>query len=297
MPTELTPARPQRRFRSRPPLALLAATLATAGCAATTAASAAPSGNTHLNASSAATCAVSVVAAGDMNQLSDTQATGRLAQAQHPDVVATLGDQQYPAGSLADYRRAYGSTDWGQLKSRTRPVPGNHEYRTPGASGYFTYFGGPPRYYGYDLGCGWRGYALNSEVDVASQARWLKQDLAAHPGVEVLAYWHRPRYSSGVEHGPDPAMQPFWDALASRHGVVLNGHEHNYERFAPRGGMQEFVVGTGGSASYPFRSPLTPGSAKAIPHTPGVLTLSLSPGAYTWRFLATGGSVRDSGRG
>ena len=248
-------------------------------------------------AATASACSKVVVAAGDMNKLPDTRATGRLAQAQHPDIVATLGDQQYPAGSLADYRNKYDKTGWGQLKPRTQPVPGHHEYQTPGARGYFAYFG-KPSYYAYDIGCGWRGYAMNSLIDIAPQAAWLRRDLAAHPGLNVAASWSDPRYSSGTRHGGNPKMQPFWDALSARKGVVLNGHEHNYERFAPRGQLREFVAGTAGSASYPFGTPPAPGSQKRITQTPGVLILVVrSGGTYTWRFVNKAKVTLDTGNG
>ena len=244
----------------------------------------------------AAGCTRTVAAAGDMNNFPDTKATGALARAHHPDTVTTLGDQQYPDGSLADYRNRYAKTGWGQLKARTQPVPGHHEYMTPGAKGYFAYFG-KPRYYAYTIGCGWRGYALNSLIDIAPQAAWLRRDLAAHPGARVLASWSDPRFSSGTKHGGEPKMQPFWDALSARKGVVLNGHEHNYERFAPRGQFREFVVGTGGSATYPFGTPVS-GSQKRITGAPGILDLNLkSNGAYTWRFLNRAGIALDAGRG
>lgn len=278
-------------------IALLSTLLAGAGCAGRAGADlVAPAVPFKSPDAVGGGCPKTVAAAGDMNQLTATQATGKLAQGSHADVVAVLGDQQYPAGSLTDYRTRYDRTGWGQLKSKTRPVPGNHEYMTPGASGYFTYFGHPPAYYAYDVGCGWRGYALNSEVGIADQARWLRVDLAAHPMASVLAYWHKPRYSSGTKHGSDPALQPFWDALAHRRGVVLNGHEHNYERFAPRGGMREFVVGTGGSATYPFASNPVAGSVKRIAHTPGILILIVQAnGSYHWSFRNRASGVLDSG--
>jgi Calcineurin-like phosphoesterase len=285
------------RRQPLPVLAIAAATLAAAGWAGATALPS-DSVSTGRAGALASTCRVTVVSAGDMNQHAAVLSTGALAQRLHPDVIAALGDEQYPFGSLAQYRAGYDRTAWGQLKGKTRPVPGNHEYRTAGASGYFAYFGNPPRYYGYDIGCGWRGYALNSEIPVAAQAQWLRRDLLAHPGVSVLAYWHRPRYSSGVDHGGDPGMQPFLDALAGRRGVVLNGHEHNYERFAVRANFREFVVGTGGSATYPFKSQPVAGSAKRIAHTPGVLRLTLGPGgSYGWSFVDRTGASRDAGRG
>ncbi len=230
-----------------------------------------------------------------MNSHRSARATGSLAVSLNPDLVSVLGDQQYPVGSLAQYLHGYDTTAWGNLKARTRPVPGNHEYGTPGAAGYFAYFGQSHPYYAFAVGCGWRGYALNSEVNIATEARWLRIDLTAHPGKEVLVYWHRPRYSSGIKHGSDPAMQPFWTALAGRSGIVLNGHEHNYERFAARGGLRAFVVGTGGSSSYPFRARPVPGSVKRIAGTPGVLVLHIKTGSYTWSFRNTNNRVLDAG--
>lgn len=241
-------------------------------------------------------CRSLVVAAGDIvNDVDVANRTGRLAAEQHPNLVLLLGDNQYPDGSLARYRSQYDRTAWGQLKPITKPVPGNHEYRTPDASGYFTYFNHPPTYYAYDAGCGWRGYALNSEIDLSPQLAWLRSDLAAHPGAAVLVSWHRPRWSSGTEHGSNADMQPLWTALERRSGVVLNGHEHNYERFTPVGGFREFVVGTGGSSQYTFGSTV-PGSERRIPRTPGVLRLDLQRhGIYRWSFIDTAGTSLDSG--
>lgn len=237
------------------------------------------------------------VAAGDIvNNVTVADRTGRLAQAQHPDLVLVLGDNQYDSGSLGDYKAEYDKTGWGALKPITKPVPGNHEYGTPGAAGYFTYWGQPLKYYAYDAGCGWRGYALNSEINIPEQTAWLRRDLTAHPGAAVLVSWHRPRFSSGSVHGNDRALQPFWDALADRRAVVLNGHEHNYERFAPVGKIREFVVGTGGSSTYPFGAP-APGSQIRVARTPGVLRLELLPAGYRWSFLTTAGAVRDRGSG
>lgn len=292
----------------RAPLILasgLAAVTSVAGCAAqrpasTGDAAATSSWRPHSAQVGAPTlgCSSRVVAAGDIvKDEAVADRTGQVAAGQQPDLVLTLGDNQYPSGSLDDYRRRYDRTVWGRLKPITNPVPGNHEYQTPGASGYFTYFGDPPAYYGFDAGCGWRGYALNSEVDLLEQAAWLERDLAAHPGAPVLAYWHKPRWSSGTEHGGDERMQALWVALAGRTGVVLGGHEHNYERFAPVGGLRQFVVGTGGTSTYPLDTP-APGSESRISGAPGVLRLDLHPGArYEWAFLDTVSAVRDSGSG
>jgi hypothetical protein len=241
------------------------------------------------------TCLKSVIAAGDMAGVTEPKATGRLAVQLDPDLVLTLGDEQYPVGSLAAFNSHYAKTGWGRLKGRTRPVPGNHEYGTAGALGYFVYFNHPPRYSAFWAGCGWRAYALDSEINVAKEAVWLRRDLAAHPNAPVIAYWHRPFISSGAKHGGDIHMVALWSALLHRNAIVLSGHEHNYERFAPRHGIREFVVGTGGSSTYSFRSKHAPGSDRRIAHTPGLLRLHLSTGSYTWSFRTTSNRLIDTG--
>ena len=181
--------------------------------------------------------------------------------------VATFGDNAYPRGTAADFARCY-DPSWGPFKDRTKPSPGNHEYETAGASGYFDYFGsaaGEPGkgYYAYDLGS-WRVISLNSNCSSlvggcgpgSPQEQWLKAELAAHSNACTLAYWHHPRFSSGV-HGDESFVAPFWDDLYQAGAeVVLNGHEHVYERFAPQNpsgqtdsaqGIRQFIVGTGGA--------------------------------------------------
>lgn len=158
--------------------------------------------------------------------------------------VLPLGDNQYERGSLQDYRRFFDAS-WGRVIEITHPVPGNHEYGTPGAAGYYAYFGGRAGpvgrgYYSYDVGT-WHLIALNSECSHgggcgtgSAQERWLRADLAAHRRTCTLAYWHRPRFSSGV-HGSDPSYRVFWqDLYAAGADVVLAGHDHDYERFAPQ---------------------------------------------------------------
>lgn len=281
----------------------LAVVLATGACSApaTDPSSAGPAPRAgsafqpHSSTTSAvgADCRAVVVAAGDIvNDVEVADRTGELAAAQDPDLVLVLGDNQYDSGALEDYRDEYDRTAWGRLKPLTNPVPGNHEYRTRDADGYFTYFGDPAPYYAYDAGCGWRGYALNSEVDLDEQTAWLREDLAAHPTGAVIASWHKPRWSSGTKHGDDSDVQPLWDELTGRTGVVLNGHEHNYERFAPVGDVREFVAGTSG---YPCGNP-APGSEVRISGSPGVLRLDLrTQGAYSWAFLDAGGTTLDRG--
>jgi Calcineurin-like phosphoesterase. len=253
---------------------------------------------------------VVLVAAGDIASCASTgdTATAHLV-AGIPGTVAALGDSVYPTGSAREFKDCYAPT-WGRFLDRTRPVPGNHDYLTAGAAAYFAYFGaaaGNPTkgYYAYDLGA-WRIYSLNSNCaeiggcDARSpEVAWLQADLAAHPSHCVLAYWHHPRYSSG-QHGSNPSVAGLWDTLyAAGAEVVLNGHDHMYERFAPQSdtgkldpaaGIVEFVVGTGGYTHYQFQKLLA--NSRAHDNTTfGVLELTLSPGSWTSRFVPIAGKT------
>jgi len=229
------------------------------------------------------------------------------------EAVLALGDIQYEVGAVDAFEASYDAS-WGRVKSVTRPVPGNHEYHTAGAAGYFEYFGagaGDPTkgYYSYELG-NWHVVALNSNCEAiggcdagSAQERWLRADLAAHPSRCTLAYWHHPRYSSGW-HGSDSSYVAFWQALVDADAdLVLVGHDHDYERFAPqdaRGrrdlerGIREFVVGTGGKNLRPFTR-VSPNSEARDATSLGVLELTLGADAYEWRFRAAVGSFTDSG--
>lgn len=222
-----------------------------------------------------------------------------------PGTVFTTGDNAYDSGTSTQYANCYDPT-WGRLKDRTKPIPGNHEYRTSDAAGYFQYFNNVPSYYAYDLGS-WRIYALNSEIDVSAtspQVVWLLADLAANPRQCVLAYWHQPRWSSGDHHGSNADYQTLWQILYEAGAeVVLNGHEHNYERFAPMNaagdadpqGLREFVVGTGGRDHYGFGK-ILPNSEARDSTSYGVLKLILHPAGYDWQFVpAAGSTFTDSG--
>lgn len=222
-----------------------------------------------------------------------------------PGTVLTLGDNAYESGTATEFRNCYDPT-WGRHKDRTKPVPGNHEYHTPDASGYFEYFDNIPSYYAYDLGH-WRVYALNSEIRVSGispQVAWLQADLVSNPRQCVLAYWHQPRWSSGSHHGSQPRYQRLWEILYEAGvEVVLNGHEHSYERFTPMDasgqpdpqGMRAFVVGTGGRDLYKFESPL-PTSEVRNDTSYGVLKLTLRENSYDWEFIPIAGSTfTDSG--
>jgi acid phosphatase type 7 len=254
---------------------------------------------------------------GDTHDACQQLATANLTAGQQPSAVAVLGDNQYESGLLSEYdgAGAYNST-WGQFNPIVYPTPGNHEYAaSSSASGYFTYFGAraPSAYYSYELGS-WHIVSLNSNcTDLAclnspggkassAEVSWLRSDLAVHPNQCILAYWHHPRFSSGGV-GNSPGVAPFWEALYAAHAdVVLNGHDHMYERFGQQdpgqhptsAGIREFVVGTGGMSLF--------GPGIVQPNTEfldnkhfGVLFLTLHPGSYDWAFRATDGTVLDSG--
>jgi hypothetical protein len=231
-----------------------------------------------------------------------------------PGTVYTLGDNAYSSGTATQFAQCYDPT-WGRHKARTRPSPGNHDYKTSGASGYYDYFGalaGPTGrgYYSFDLG-DWHIVSLNSEVSMSAgsaQEQWLRADLAASTKSCTLAYWHKPRFSSGTKHGSDASAEPLWQALYDfRAEIVLAGHEHNYERFAPQtpsgvadptNGIREFVVGTGGESHYDDEGTPLPTSEVFNGTTYGVLKLTLGAGSYGWEFVpVAGASFTDSGSG
>ena len=262
-----------------------------------------------------------LLAVGDIASCSSTgdEATAAIV-AQHPaGVVVTLGDNVYPNGTSTEFTDCY-DPSWGAHRSRTRPAAGNHDYNTAGAAGYYGYFGaaaGDPAtgYYSFDVG-DWHVIALNSNCSSvpcaggSAQEPWLRADLAAHATAPcTLAYWHHPRFSSGTAHGSSTAVAPLWAALHDYDAeVVLAGHEHQYERFAPldtagqvdrAGGVREFVVGTGGRSHYTgFVNPPLTGSEVRDGTTYGVLELTLKPTSYDWEFLPiAGGTFSDSGSG
>ena len=247
-----------------------------------------------------------LVGAGDISTCSDNndEATAKLLDG-ISGTVFNAGDNAYDNGTLSEYTNCYGPT-WGRHKTRTKPSPGNHDYQTSGASGYFQYFNNVPAYYAYNLGA-WRIYSLDSEIDTSAsgaQGTWLQSDLAANPRQCVLAYWHKPRWSSGSTHGSTAGMQAIWQILYNAGAeVVVNGHEHNYERFAQMNasgstvsqGLREFVVGTGGVGHYGFGSALASSEVRNST-TFGVLKLTLHSGSYNWQFVPVAGATfTDSG--
>jgi acid phosphatase type 7 len=259
-----------------------------------------------------------LVGAGDIadcRDLSGAEATAKLLE-RIPGTVMAVGDLAYPDGSKENFQ-CYDKT-WGRVKARTRPAAGNHEFHAPAGTAYFDYFGasaGDPKegYYSYELGT-WHIVVLNSECrdiggcdEASRQVQWLRADLAAHPAACTLAYWHKPLFSSGSAHGDDPEMRPLWQALYDANAdVVINGHDHNYERFAPQNpdgrsdakrGIREFVVGTGGKNHRPILL-AKPNSESRNADAYGVLKLTLRAGAYDWQFVAEAGKhFVDSGSG
>jgi calcineurin-like phosphoesterase family protein len=231
-----------------------------------------------------------------------------------PGKVFTLGDNVYESGTTSEFANCY-RPSWGRHKARTRPSVGNHEYRSSNAAGYFAYFGtaaGQPSrgYYSYNLG-DWHVIALNSMCEevggcgaTSPMVRWLRNDLTANVRKCTLAYFHHPLFNSGG-HGNDPKMRPSWDVLyARRVDVVLSGHDHHYERFAPQEpdgtpspdrGIVEFVVGTGGKSHSAIQN-VQPNSVVRNDTTFGVLKLTLRPLSYSWRFVPQAGhTFSDAG--
>ncbi|CAA9383666.1 MAG: Alkaline phosphatase [uncultured Chloroflexia bacterium] len=264
---------------------------------------------------SAQAAGVVMVGAGDIASCSSSgdEATAALLDG-IPGTVFNAGDNVYNSGTAAEFENCYGPT-WGRHKARTKPALGNHEYNTAGASGYFEYFGaaaGDPKkgYYSYNLG-DWHIISLNSMCEkvggcgaTSPMVTWLKQDLAANPNKCTLAFLHHPLFSSG-RHSIKTQIKPSWDALyAGNADVVVSGHEHNYERFAPQRpngtlntsrGIREFVVGTGGASHHSFGT-IKPNSQVRNASTYGVLKLTLDAESYGWKFVPEAGKTfTDSG--
>jgi hypothetical protein len=252
-----------------------------------------------------------LVGAGDIASCDSTgdEATANLIAA-IPGTVFTAGDNVYESGTASEFSKCY-NPSWGRFKARTHPVPGNHDYNTSNGAGYFGYFGaaaGIPGkgYYSFNLGT-WHIVMLNGEINHAAgspQEVWLRQDLATHPAACTLAIWHEPLFSSGSTHGSNPDYKAFWQALYTYHAdVVVNGHEHNYERFAPQtpagvaaaNGIREFVAGMGGRSHYPFGKAIA-NSLVRNGDTYGVIKFTLHANSYDWKFIPVAGKTfSDSG--
>jgi Calcineurin-like phosphoesterase len=263
-----------------------------------------------------------LVGAGDIaacSVLAGAEATAKLIE-QIPGTVFVAGDLAYERGTAAEFRDCYGTT-WGRFKDRTKPTPGNHDYNYGGGAAYFAYWGGaagtPDKsYYGFDLG-NWHVVALNTNCVApgvggcgagSPQEKWLKQDLAEHASSCIAAFGHHALYSSGVfpSHAAHPELKDLWRDLYDAHAdLILAGHEHSYERFAPQdpdgnadeqSGMREIVVGTGGRSHDPLGT-ARPNSEVRNIDTYGVLKLTLWPDRYQWEFIPVNADgFRDSGQ-
>lgn len=264
-----------------------------------------------------------LVGAGDIASCKNPEgarATAKLIEG-IPGTVFAAGDLAYEKGSAAEFQNCYGTT-WGEFKARTRPTLGNHEYGEPSASGYFQYWGGQAGpagkgYYSFDLGS-WHIVALNTNCGAkdlggcaakSPQEEWLRKDLAEHPDACVLAYGHHALFSSGVfrSHAIHPELKELWrDLYAAHAALVLAGHEHSYERFAPQdpdgkadpiNGIREIVVGTGGRSHDPLGFAIANSEVRNT-DTYGVIKLTLTPGHYTWQFIPEEGKTfADAGSG
>jgi acid phosphatase type 7 len=306
-----------RRFNSRLPAlaAALLACLITIQCSGGNGGNGSPTGPTvpgppNPNPNPIPSGPETFVGAGDIAICGgNAEATAKLLDS-IGGTVFTLGDNAYSSGTRADFQNCY-DPSWGRHRSRTRPSPGNHDYATPGAAPYFEYFGanaGAPGvgYYSFDLGA-WHIISLNSNVatDAGSpQAAWLRADLAANAAPRcTLAYWHHPLFSSGPNGSREtPVMREIYRILYNASAdLVLVGHDHTYERFAPQDadgrldplrGIRQFVVGTGGVPLYDFPAIQPNSEVRLKAH--GVMRLILSSDRYQWDFLAVSGAG-DSG--
>ena len=255
-----------------------------------------------------------ILAAGDiarcnsLGQAEGAEATAQLLKKEEGTILA-LGDLAYRDGSLERFQNCYAPV-WGQFKDRTKPVPGNHDYRTKNAKGYFAYWDDdlvvPGRgYYSFELGS-WHLIALDSNLKgeaFSRQMAWLKTDLAETQAVCILAYWHHPLTSS-LKRGAKRRMKPIFDELFTGGvSVVLAGHDHVYERFLPHDpagmideerGIRSFTVGTGGAPLYEFADPHPLSAFRQDEHW-GVLRMLLKDGRYDWEFLTVDGDSIDRG--
>jgi acid phosphatase type 7 len=290
-------------FLSVPLLAISLLTL-TLACGEQPGSEMAPTG-----ASAEATQPAIILAAGDIAGCAEFYKDEVTAEmlADMPGTILPLGDLVYQNGTRWQFRNCY-DVSWGRLLSRSRPAPGNHEYRTDEAGPYYQYFGeraGPAGkgYYTYTLGT-WRIYSLNSERNIPAQTTWLRNQLEANPAKCVLAYWHKPLYTSGPVP-PTPEVRPLFNELwKARAEVVLNGHNHSYERFDPQDadstyrvqGVRQFVIGTGGAQLEPPEGPPAKNSKLLYVAGWGVLRMTLKTGSYAWKFVPVPGSPKaDSG--
>ena len=246
-----------------------------------------------------------LLAVGDIASC-DSEDDERVAElvARTPGTIAVLGDIVYDNGTADEFARCF-MPAWAPMLPRIRAALGNHEYANgeSDASAVRAILRlSSDAWYSYDLGA-WHVVVLDSNCAAVGgchvgsrQWQWLRRDLRRSRAARcTLAYWHHPRFSSG-DHGSDVAYAPFWALLATAGAdVVLAGHDHDYERFAPVAGIRSFVVGTGGRSLRGFKE-IRPESVFRQSSSYGVLRLTLRPRDYSWRFLtASGPAFADSG--
>lgn len=259
-----------------------------------------------------------LIGAGDIcvtSSIANAYATAAILGANPNAVVFTAGDNSNESGTSAEYSDCFAKT-WGVYKDRTHPVPGNHDYATSGAAPYYAFYGvaagaASKGYYSYDLASDWHVVSLNAmcaEVGGCGagspEEMWLKGDLAANTGKHIIAIWHQPSFSSGGANGNNTAYRAWWDDLYAAHAdLVINGHDHDYERFALQSpaaaadpnGIREFVVGTGGASQIPMGT-IRANSQVRSTGTYGVLKLTLHAHSYDWQFIPVAGrTFSDSG--
>lgn len=304
-------------------LCLIVVLVAVGGCAPRTATSSVPIPSTATSSVTSPSVAPTptttpnpppaiLIAAGDIAACDrDGDSATAALVAELDGTVATLGDHVYPAGSDETFAQCYDAA-WGDFLDRTRPAVGNHDLQDDGGAAYHRYFadraGNPGEgWYSYDIG-DWHVVVLNSNCELidcdpgSPQYEWLAADVAASDATCTLAYMHHPRFSSG-RHGDYPPVAPLWDALHEADAdLILAGHDHMYERFAPQtpaggadpDGIRAFTVGTGGYQLYPAER-VAPNSELIIDDAFGVLELTLHATSYDWRFLTVDGGDADVG--
>ena len=308
-PSQSDAAAPARSATSTP------ATTASPVPTVSTGASAPATGSVAPSESAPVAADPVLVGAGDIGTCASTNDDDTAALLDGIDgTVFTAGDNAYESGTIAEFRECY-DPNWGRHRERTRPAPGNHDWVTAGLAGYREYFGeaaqggGGTSWYSYDLGT-WHVIVLDSMCEMVEgcdasspQGRWLAADLAASRATCTLAIFHHPRFSSG-QHGGLADMDAFWRPLyGAGVDVIVNGHDHDYERFAPQDpdgqadearGIRQFVVGTGGAALRNFAG-ISPNSEVRLSNGYGVLKLTLHDGSYDAEFIVAGNDFRDRG--
>jgi hypothetical protein len=303
------------------PFVVLTAVLALSGCREELTSPSGPASapSPDIAAAAAATDSAILMLAGDQHACINptaakrAMATAAIVQRYPQALVITLGDHAGQSSTAAEF--ACYNKSWGAFKSRTYPTIGNHELNLdPDATAYYDYFNGVGvdsgragfrgrAYYSLGYG-GWRILVANNHPNLADQTAWMTRQLATNPKRCTLAVWHRPYFTSIPRTVQMGRLRPWWKVLYDgRADLIINGHDHIYERFAkltPDGvvdtarGLREFVVGTGGTGLDELPAVIRPQSRKLI-RTWGVLKLTLWPTRYKWEFIDMTGAVRDRG--